>query len=187
MATDIPSAPWERLPNEGTRAYEAFCAYRNLDASERSLRKVAAMLGKSETLIGRWSSTHGWVNRVAAWDVEQDRLWRIDLAARRRKIIDRQLRTAATATQKVAEGLLKLDGETLTPSELTRLFEVAARIEREALGQPVKHEISGPDGEPVAVAVGEFLQLPAERRREELARLAQAVLRRTEAATTDDD
>lgn len=64
--------PWERRPEESTKAFEAFCIYRDM-GRERSLSKVAEKLQKSETLMGRWSRTYDWVERAADWDDEADR------------------------------------------------------------------------------------------------------------------
>ena len=64
---------WERQPAESTPAFQAFVAYRD-GGPERSVRAVAQKLGKSASLIGRWSSQHAWSGRVAAWDREHDRI-----------------------------------------------------------------------------------------------------------------
>jgi hypothetical protein len=56
---------WSRQEGESGKAYEAFSLYRDL-GPERSITKVAYELSKSRTLIGRWSSVHSWVDRVAA-------------------------------------------------------------------------------------------------------------------------
>lgn len=58
---------WDRQPDEGAKAFEAFVAYRDM-IGRRSQRAVAEKLGKSETLISRWSSQHRWRDRVASWD-----------------------------------------------------------------------------------------------------------------------
>ncbi len=58
--------PFERQPQEGERAYAAFRAYLEM-GTERSIRDVARKLGKSATLMGRWSSKYDWPSRVAAY------------------------------------------------------------------------------------------------------------------------
>lgn len=55
---------WERRESESNPAYEAFRAYMRI----RSCAKVALELGKSTTLITRWSSDHDWVARVTEYD-----------------------------------------------------------------------------------------------------------------------
>ena len=64
--------PWERQPGESHEAFEAFQTYRDMGPA-RSLAKVGEKLGKSTALMERWSSRHGWVERVAAWEAEEDR------------------------------------------------------------------------------------------------------------------
>jgi len=63
---------WERQPGESPEAFEAFALYRDMGI-ERSTAKVGRRLGKSKTLMDRWSSDHGWVMRAAVWEREQDR------------------------------------------------------------------------------------------------------------------
>lgn len=57
--------PWTRRDTESNPAYEAFRTYLQI----RSNAKTAQALGKSKTLIDKWSSEHGWVERVKAYDV----------------------------------------------------------------------------------------------------------------------
>lgn len=64
---------WMQRDNESSKAYAAFCVYRDL-GPDRSLDKVVQKLAKSVQLFKRWSSQHNWVERARAWDEEQDRL-----------------------------------------------------------------------------------------------------------------
>src|SRR5215211_3673678 len=66
---------WEQQPGESARAYEAFALYRDM-GPDRSLAKVAQMLGKSKTLLSRWSSEHAWVDRVKALEARDEMLRR---------------------------------------------------------------------------------------------------------------
>ena len=59
--------PWERQKVESAQAFEAFFLYLEMGGS-RSLRAVSQELGKSKTLIDRWSRTYKWVERCRAWD-----------------------------------------------------------------------------------------------------------------------
>ena len=56
--------PWTRRDAETHPAYEAFRAYLSL----RTFPKVAESVGKSTTMISRWSREHDWVARVKAYD-----------------------------------------------------------------------------------------------------------------------
>ena len=59
--------PWERREDETPVAYAAFTEYLD-QGGDRSTEHVARKLGKSKTLMDRWSSRHDWVERSRAWD-----------------------------------------------------------------------------------------------------------------------
>lgn len=63
---------WDRRENESIQAYEAFCLYRDMGA-DRSCVKVGQKLGKSATIITRWSFQHDWVARARAYDMHLDK------------------------------------------------------------------------------------------------------------------
>lgn len=67
MASEDDTRPWDRRQDETSKAYGAFVTYRDL-GPERSLEKVAHTLGKSTTIMSRWSAQHEWVSRTVAWD-----------------------------------------------------------------------------------------------------------------------
>jgi hypothetical protein len=60
---------WTRLPNESSRAYQAFELYKSMGPGTRSIEKVGKRLGKNPTALGRLSSKYGWVERANAYDV----------------------------------------------------------------------------------------------------------------------
>lgn len=59
--------PLRRLPGESAPAHEAFVTYAEMGA-RRSLAAVGRKLGKSGTLMERWSAKFGWVGRAATYD-----------------------------------------------------------------------------------------------------------------------
>lgn len=59
--------PWDRQPGETSKAYAAFEIYLDL-ADQRSTRRTAEALSKSEALINGWSRKHSWPDRARAWD-----------------------------------------------------------------------------------------------------------------------
>jgi hypothetical protein len=80
---------YDREPDEAARAFAAWTVYRDL-GSDRSLRKAAEMLGKSEGYVGqleRWSSRFGWVDRARASDTEREMI--------ARQAVDEHLRAEA--------------------------------------------------------------------------------------------
>lgn len=142
--------PWERITGESAPAFQAFAAYRDMGA-DRSLAKVAQQLGKSTTLVERWSARDFWVNRVAAWDEEQDRIWRAQMVASRREVGKRQLRIANAMQGRLVDALSRLDVDTMTARDLGYWLQVTTQVQRDALGQGSRHEVTGADGGPVQV------------------------------------
>jgi len=67
---------WERQPGEPAKAYAAFCVYRDLPASERSLTAAYGRhSGKNARAPGfwaEWSRDWLWVERAAAYDAYLD-------------------------------------------------------------------------------------------------------------------
>jgi hypothetical protein len=78
QATDLE--PWEADPSWHPARRRAFECYRDMGA-ERSTAKVARALGKSKTLMDRWSGQDGWPARASAWDAELDLRRREEFAA----------------------------------------------------------------------------------------------------------
>lgn len=75
-------ADWEQQPGETPAAYAAFRMYANLPylnptpdgrPGVRSLSLAAEALGKSKTLLSRWSAGWHWKARAEQFDVDQDR------------------------------------------------------------------------------------------------------------------
>lgn len=62
MATRKPAKPQSEYDIEG--AFRLFCA-------GRSVRDIAAELGCSKTLVGKWRIEHGWEAKRATWLDEQ--------------------------------------------------------------------------------------------------------------------
>lgn len=80
--------PWKRLDGESSKAFIAFDLYCQL-GPDRSLAVVGQRLGKSTTLMAKWSSRHDWAERAAAWDehmVDVERRAAAVLAAERAKV-----------------------------------------------------------------------------------------------------
>ncbi len=134
--TNTPK-PWERQPDETTKPYEAFCVYRDMGI-ERSIRKVAERLSKSETLMARWSTKNNWVERVTAWDDEQERIERE--AAQKQQLEDikkMRKRHAAIATQmliKASTALQSLPPDEVKAADISRMVDVASKLERISRG-----------------------------------------------------
>jgi hypothetical protein len=66
--------PTDPQPGEPGTSFAGFVIYREMPPDKRSLRQVARRLGRSESLIERYSSRWKWVERARAWDRDQARL-----------------------------------------------------------------------------------------------------------------
>lgn len=126
---------WERQPNESQPAFEAFAKYRD-QVSKRSIRRVAQELGKSATLMTRWSIEWQWVDRVKAYDAELDRKAR-DIRLEEIKRMNETHAKAATALiTKALQRLKDMPLDEMRPSDVVNFIEKAAKLERLARGEP---------------------------------------------------
>ena len=124
---------WGRLPDESAKAYEAFCAYRDLGPS-RSIPKAGEIVGKGKGTLEPWSSKYNWPERAAAWDAEQDRIARkaqLDEIIKMRK---RHAEIAKRALEKVSEALDNIETDRMNNSDIARLMEVSSKLERLSRG-----------------------------------------------------
>ena len=137
MAKGNTPEPWERRENETTKAYEAFCIYRDM-GRERSLSKVAEKQQKSGSLIGRWSRENDWVKRAARWDDEQDRIDRETAQREQAKAIkEMRKRHADLGTAmliKAAQALKSIPIQDIKPGDISRMVDVASKLERISRG-----------------------------------------------------
>lgn len=125
--------PWERQQGEPPKAFAAFNKYLLL-GTERSLQKVGYELGKSASLMERWSSQWKWVERVAAWDIEQERLARNEQAEEIRKMRKRHASIATSMLAKVTKRMQNMPPEELTPQDIKAWVEAASKLERLSRG-----------------------------------------------------
>lgn len=130
-------APWERQQNETSKAYESFCIYRDMGPS-RSLSKVAEKQQKSGSLIGKWSRENKWVERAAKWDDEQERIEREiaqkEQAKEIREMRKRHADLAKAMLIKSAKALARIPDDEVKPGDVSRMVDVAAKLERISRG-----------------------------------------------------
>jgi hypothetical protein len=126
-----PAHSWERQPEESSPAWHAFVAYRDMGGA-RSLAKVAEKLGKSATLMSRWSAEHAWVLRASAYDSDQDREIQAELRSRRREAARKSVMLGNAMKVVVGNEVAKLaqSGQNIRPQDLARFAEAAMRIEQ---------------------------------------------------------
>jgi hypothetical protein len=109
--------PFEQQPRESSKAFAAFQVYLRM-GPQRSLAAVGQQLGKSGTVIERWSSKFDWVSRVQAYAAH--------LAEVERKAIEARTIEKSVEWEKVQESVKR---EAWKKGE--KLMEIADRfIER---------------------------------------------------------
>ena len=131
---------WERLPEETSRQYEAFCIYRNM-GPERSILKVAQewSIGGHTSKLKEWSSKYHWVERASAYDEHIDEIKR---ARNEEAIIEMSARHADYSLQiqeKAIEALRFINHEDLKPNEFIKWLDIAIKIERLSRGVPTEN------------------------------------------------
>ena len=142
-------APWEQLPNEGVKPFEAFTVYRDMGI-DRTLDKVAQQLKKSKTIIARWSTNYKWVDRIKAYEAEIDRQaaqkHMKDIAAMRA----RQAKQAFAFQSKGLALLKSIEAGDAKLSEIVSLLKLGMEQERICMGDvgEVVEERNGGDAVP---------------------------------------
>lgn len=117
---------WERQAEEPADAYAAFTAFRDSDD-----RLVKDHGDKAYD----WSSYWSWGYRAYEWDIYLARKDEEDAVRYRRQMNQRQRAASRLAQNKIAQFLMNLDPEKLTPQEAARWYEVAVKVERTASGE----------------------------------------------------
>jgi hypothetical protein len=132
---------WERMEGESEEAHAAFQVYRDLPPGRRSVVEVARQCAKNRSLIGRWSSRHDWLQRVAAYDawIDQQRvstqlealteMWR------------RHASIALVGQQRAMAWLQQVDPAQLRDEVGLRLLVETTKLERIARGAQVDEEV----------------------------------------------
>jgi hypothetical protein len=131
---------WKRMPGESTKAYAAFCTYRD-KGPERSISKAHELMTGERANIGRWELWSGrfdWVRRAAAYDDHLDGIARRAMEAKRARIAERQASLAEAMLARLACRLESLDLEQLSPSDCARWLDVATKVQRLVLGEPTE-------------------------------------------------
>lgn len=125
--------PWERQPNETPRAYEAFTVYRDLGRG-RSIAKAARKEGKAKVTWEKWSRANNWVERVAAWDAEQDRISRQAQLDDIKKMRKRHADLASAMLIKAARALQRIPEDEIKAADISRMVDTASKLERISRG-----------------------------------------------------
>lgn len=144
--TTTPPITLPRHEGESARAYEARVAYAEMGA-QRSTAKVAQKLGKSKTLMDRWSERHGWAATARQWDDGMVFITLQEAAARHRDDLE-QHRTrylqAADDLYQIASALLKqhshaIAGRRIVEADTGKVYYIPAmKLDSATLGAAIK-------------------------------------------------
>lgn len=131
MPKSSDAKPWERQDGESAKAYQAFCKY--LDMGEkRSIRAVAQQLGKSATLMARWSSTWHWPDRVAKYEADLRRLAYKKAQNDAEKMAKRHINIALKMQEKALAALNATEPEYIQVRDMITLLREATKLERDS-------------------------------------------------------
>jgi len=145
---------WDRQGGESRKAFAAFVIYRDLPGT-RGCLAVAQKLSCRLQTIRKWSAAHDWYNRALAWDEHQGLIAREEQIRERQKMAERIAVGGMELQELAREEIQKLRAELrngrpdpsdpthkkmvpvrLTAYQIARMFEVGARSERMARGDP---------------------------------------------------
>lgn len=193
MATQTPITldpgidQWERQPGETPKKYAQFLAYRDLGLT-RTLTEAAEKLTLAYGHVRNLASWYRWQERADAWDAHQARLYVATLEEERRRAAKSDATILRAMTGMLGQALPNMDPTRMTWTEFTRLAETTMRLRRNLFGDPTETiAVTGAGGDPLAVQVNAFAELPAEQRRATLGEMAASVMRRLRALDGADD
>ena len=134
---------WTRQGGETSKAFAAFCVYRDLGPS-RSLRKAAekdkgtklARTAGRLSQFEKWSRKYGWVSRCAAFDGHEQEEARLNAAEDRSIARDRRLQVTRGLLGKLLQRLAQLEPDRISVRELLRGLALVHEQERAELGEP---------------------------------------------------
>lgn len=138
---------WERQKSESSKAYAAFCSYRDMGVSRSLVKIVNIVYGESTEgklsanlrQLSTWSSKYGWVVRVEAYDDYLEAKSRKEHELAIHKMVTEHAEAAVITRSKAMEriGLIGEDKlNELTPKEALEYLKVAAELERKSRGAP---------------------------------------------------
>jgi hypothetical protein len=148
------ASPGERLEGESSRAYAAFCLYRDL-GPRRSIDAASRLYHhgqqdgddtqgrrrpRASGRIRLWAERWHWSARARAWDAELALAQRTEEIAALKEMVERHAKEALMLQNKAIERLRQLRPEELKPRETLDFLVSAAKLERLARGEtePIK-------------------------------------------------
>jgi hypothetical protein len=138
-APPIPVRPgyvrklWDRVEGETSKAYEAFCLYRDI-GSERNFTMVAEQCGSS---VFDWKERFNWLDRAIAYDDWMEERTRRENEQQRLEMAKRQAALGKRMQEKAKLALETVPIETI--GDVARLVDVGVKVERLALGETTEN------------------------------------------------
>jgi hypothetical protein len=132
---------WEQQPGESDTMFGRFRVYQAAGTA-RTVRDTAAQLSQgrkqpmSTSYLQNTASRFRWHQRARAWDDEQHRIFLAQLDDARRQMVTDQLADAAKLREILHTAMQAYDPTSVTASELARMIEAVAKVERGAVGEP---------------------------------------------------
>ena len=134
---------WERRDIETDPAWAAFVVYRDM-GPQRSTAKTARSLGKSKTQMDQWSSKHGWVARVHAYDMHLDELARtahehelVEWRKQQTRLGGKLLDLAEIGAHQILKAVKREQNpKKLTSAEIEKLAKTGHTLKRAGHGEP---------------------------------------------------
>jgi hypothetical protein len=131
-------SPWDKLPDESSKAYSLFCLYRDMGPT-RSLTKMLQADTKEAPKIGkrqlvRYSSKYNWVRRSEAFDLAMEKRKRMAMQDTIEELACRQAEAGFKLSRKGLEKVNKLKPKELTPAEARMYIIDGSELERIAHG-----------------------------------------------------
>lgn len=188
--------PWEQQPGESDLMHRRFTGalddlvkgLKLVDVAEklvagereRGARRPPS-IGTIITLAGRWN----WRERARLFAEDKDEQAAGQYVDARAQVIAEHLEFAKVVRERVKQELEALPLGEASHTELARWWDVAVKIERQALGLDIqRHELTGPDGKPVEVRLE---GLDAQAKAEQLAKVQAELAARQAALSRADD
>lgn len=136
----LSKKPWERLPNETSKQYDAFCIYRDMGI-ERTISEVARGWSKSgaKSRLQEWATKNNWQSRATSYDDYIDEIKRFRQEEEIKEMASRHAREAQLFQEKAIERLKVLDNNNLKPQDVIKFYDIAVRIERLSRGVPTEN------------------------------------------------
>lgn len=169
---------WEKQPNESANSYSRFVAYRELPPGKRSYKVLSESVNAKVATLRQQGTAYKWADRAAAWDEEQARIRREQMAAQVLRLSRAHMSISLKATEVLGRSIKDIaeSGEPLPPELMPRWASMIETLRRMALDSP-DFTLSEDNGIADGAQLAEFQGLSASERRNRAREMAEGVLR----------